>query len=760
MRFRFLSVFLLGLGLLPLHAHAEELSLPASGVSATAPVITPPASAVSPATSASPSDSTAEPEKTVYIDAQQIEGKKDQQMDARGNVVLQQGDRKIYADHVTYTPDTSDLAADGSVRVAQPTGDVSGPSLKMNLDSNIGEMPQPEFQLHQNNARGSATMMRSSGKLNYDFEDATYTTCPAGNDDWLLKMSRLEIDKDAQVGTAHNAWVEFKGVPLLYTPWMDFPLDGRRRSGFLGPIFGVTTSGGAEITLPYYWNIAPNYDATIAPRVIDKRGVLFNDEFRYMGSSYSGEAHYDVLQNDRLVKTTRTFSSLKHAHDLGSGFTATANLNRASDDAYFRDLSNTVIGGTQKQLPNEGELTYGAEWWSASVKAQTFQTLQDPLAPVAIPYHRLPQVTLAAQKTVDDTQVNVVNEYVDFRHPSKVNGQRQVIYPSVTYALLNDPGFYLNPKLGVHNTRYTLGDNNSANTPNSARTLPIFSVDSGMTFERDLAFGDGEYVQTLEPRAYYVKIPYQDQSFLPNFDSSQARLSFAQMFTENRFFGNDRIGDANMMTAAVTTRLIDNEGGVERLRVAVGERFSFETPRVNLLAPDANSRSDILVGAGGRATDALTLDGLLQYNPNVKHTQSYNYSLSYAPETGKVLNLGYRYTRGSIPENDVRQADFSTQWPLLWHWYAVSRISYSFNDRRVLQALAGLEYNEACWMLRLVAQQFQTATKQVSTGIFVQLELNDLVALGGDPLSALRLSIPGYSKLNEPSTNGPATGSP
>lgn len=724
MRFRFLSVFLVGLGLFSPHCHAAEL--PASAVAVAGP----------------------ESEKTVYIEAEQMTGRKNEQMEAHGNVELQQGDKKVYAEHLYYEPGTRELTATGSVRLEQSSGSVSGLDLKMNLDSNVSEMSKPIFRLNQHNARGSAEIMRSRGKLDYVFDGATYTTCPAGNDDWLLKMSRLEIDKKAQLGTAHNAWVEFKGVPLLYTPWMDFPLDDRRRSGLLGPVFGVTTLGGAEITLPFYWNIAPNRDATIAPRVIDKRGTLFNDEFRYMGSNYVGEIHYDVLQNDRITNTTRTYTALKHSQNLGGGFGAAVNFNRVSDDDYFRDLSNTVIGGTQTQLLNEGVLSYGAGWWSASMRTQTYQTLQDPLAPVAIPYHRLPQINLAAQQSVNDNLLNMASEYVDFRHPTQVNGQRLVLYPSVTYALLDDPGFYLKPKLGVHHTQYAMGDNNSTNIPNSSRTLPIFSLDGGMTFERDLALGGGEYVQTLEPRVYYVKIPYRDQSFLPNYDTSQAVFSFAQMFTENRFFGNDRIGDANMATAAFATRLIDNSSGIERLRLTLGERFSFEAPQVNLVTPDANSRSDILLALGGRVTDAVTLDGVLQYNPNVKHTESSNITARYKPETGKVLNLGYRYTRGALPRSDVRQVDFSTQWPLFWHWYGVSRLSYSLQDQRILEALAGLEYNQSCWMLRLVAQRFPTATEQVSTGIFVQLELNDLVALGADPLSALRLSIPGYSKLN------------
>jgi LPS-assembly protein len=632
------------------------------------------------------------------------------------------------------------------------------------------------FQVKQNNARGSASMMRGSDKLHYQYENATYTTCPPGNDDWLVRMSSLEIDREAQVGTAYNSRIEFMGVPFLYTPWMDFPLQGRK-SGFLAPTWGYTASGGQEYSFPFYWNIAPNYDATISPRVMDKRGTQLNDEFRYMGESYTGEAHYDVLQNDRISNSTRTHTSLKHAQNLGGGLTATMSLNRVGDDAYFRDLSPTAIGAIQTQLLNEGSLNYSAGWWSASMRLQSYQTLQDQLAPVAVPYQRMPQINLNAQKTLNDdfedmasvkavdptgkeviprkvevlhpTVVNFSSEYVDFLHPTQASGQRLVLYPSATYSLLSDPGYYLRPKLGIHNTQYVMGVNNSSNIPDASRTLPIFSLDGGMTFERDMTLGQGEYVQTLEPRAFYVKIPYQNQDMLPLYDTSQAAFSFAQMFSENRFFGNDRIGDANMMTMALTSRLIDNDGGVERLRVAVGERFSYEAPRVNLVAPSANSQSDILLSVGGRVTNALTLDSLYQYDPNTRYVLSYNATARYKPETGKVLNLGYRYSFvDGTTQNDLRQGDVSVQWPLFRHWDAVSRWTYSWTEQRILEQMVGLEYNQSCWALRLVAQKFPIPGQHVSTSIFLQLELNDLVAVGSDPLSMLRMEVPGYSKLN------------
>jgi LPS-assembly protein len=420
-----------------------------------------------------------------------------------------------------------------------------------------------------------------------------------------------------------------------------------------------------------------------------------------------------------------------------------------------------VQDATQTQLLNEGVLSYAGGWWSASVRGQTFQTLQDALGDIAVPYERMPQINLSGQKTFNDTTVNVVNEYVDFRHPTLVEGQRLVVYPSVTYSLFNDPGYYLKPKLGLHYTEFEIGNNNLTAIPNASRTLPIFSLDSGMTLERDMKLGQGEYIQTLEPRIYYVKIPFHNQDNLPLFDTSQATLSFAQIFTENRFYGNDRIGDADMATAGFTSRLIDDKGGIERLRIGVAERFSFSAPKVNLVAPDVNGRSDILLAVGGKITNALSMDSLLDYDPNAKATQSSSVNLAYKPERGKLLNLGYRFSKDLTNSgNDVRQDDFSGQWPLLWHWYAVTRLSYSEQDHLLTQRLLGLEYNQSCWMLRLVAQKFWTSPTQSSTGIFIQLELNDLVALGSDPLGALRSSIPGYTKINTTPASSPVKSSP
>jgi LPS-assembly protein len=613
-------------------------------------------------------------------------------------------------------------------------------------------MEQPQYFLKENAARGTADVLHIQDSQHFSLDNATYTTCPAGNQDWQMNMSELEIDRDRQIGVAHSASVDFKGVPILYTPWMDFPLNQQRMSGFMAPTFGSTTKGGIELTLPYYWNIAPNFDATVAPREITKRGLMLNNEFRYLEPSYRGELHVDVLPNDSLAKSNREHYSLLHSQSLANSLSGYVNYNRVLDDAYFRDLGNAVNVTSQANLLQESGLNYNTGAWTAVARVQRYQTLQDPAAPIVAPYARLPQLTLNARQDYAGANVGFASEYVDFSHPTLVNASRLVINPSVSYPLVSKPAYYVTPKVAVHSTYYAMGANNVGSLQNTSRTLPIISVDSGVAFDRELNLSGADYVQTFEPRAFYVYVPYKDQSLLPVFDTSQADFNFTNIFIENRFFGSDRIGDANQVTLAATSRLQEQNTGAERLKVILAERFSSITPQVNLVAPtNSTGKSDILLGASGRVTNPLSLDSLVQFDPNQSHTQLYNMAAHYRPEPGKVLNLNYRFQR-----NTLRSVDFSTQWPLSNRWHAVGRWNYSFPDQRILDSIAGLEYNQSCWTLRLVAQHFTTALKESNNIFFVQLELNDFINVSGsDPLILLKQSVPGYTKLTDKTANQP-----
>ena len=686
-----------------------------------------------------------EQESPTFVDADHLTGKKEDQIEATGNAILRKRGQSIRADRLLYFQQTQDLDAQGSVVLEQDGNTMSGPHLKLNLDTDIGTMEQPVFYLVENDGRGSADMLHIHDKQHYTLDNAIYTTCPADNQDWLLKMHGLEIDRDRQIGTAHHAWVQFMGLPILYSPWMDFPLNDQRKSGFLSPIFGSTTKGGKEFTLPYYWNIAPNRDATIAPRVITRRGVLLNNEFRYLEPNYAGELHLDVMSDDKLANRSRTHMSMQHTQTITGGLSGYANLNSVLDNEYYRDLANTPDLTSQVNLLQEGGLIYNAGWWDASARVQRYQSL----IPNSWAYKRLPQLTFNARHQYAEASAMFAGEFVDFAHPTLENAQRLVLNPSVSYPLVSDPAFYLTPKVALHSTYYAMGANSARAYSSSSRTLPLYSVDGGMAFERDWKLFGGDYIHTLEPRAFYVYVPYKDQNMLPNFDTGQAGFDFTQMFSENRFYGNDRVGDANHITLAMTSRLLEQENGMERLKLMVGERFSFKTPQVNFVTPTTTTnKSDILLAASGQLTKALSFDSEFQYDPNQAHSQRYNIATRYRPELGKALDLGYRFAR-----NTLRQVDLSGQWPLSSRWRAVGRLNYSLQDNKTLESIAGLEYNQSCWTLRFVAQRFTVAAQDANTGIFLQLELNDFVSVGEDPILVLKQNVPSYTKLNEKSAN-------
>lgn len=686
------------------------------------------------------------------IEADKLVAQKGGQIEATGDATLNQGGKSIQADRLIYQQNTHELDARGAVILEEGGNVMSGPGLRYNLDSSAGEMQQPEYYLKENDSRGSADVLRMQDSEHYTLENATYTTCPAGNDDWLMRMGRLDLNRESQIGVARNATVEFKSVPFLYSPWMDFPLAGQRKSGLLAPKFGSTSKGGSEITLPVYWDIAPNYDATIAPRKISKRGTMLNNEFRYLGSTYLGEIHLDMLPNDALVDRNRVRFSLDHDQAMTSRLKGHVSYTRVGDDDHFRDLADEVNTTSRVNLLQEGGLDYYADWWSASARVQQYQTLQDIAAPIAVPYARMPQLSLNGQSELAGANVSFGGEFVAFTHPTAVSAQRTVLSPGISYPLVNQPAYYVTPKVTLHSTYYAITANNPSAVQDASRTLPIYSLDSGLALERNSTMFGGDYLQTLEPRAFYVNVPYRDQDALPIFDSALADFNFTQMFAENRFLGSDRIGDANQLTLAVTSRLLDKNTGVERLKIMLGERFSFQTQQVYLPGTTTVStgKSDILLAVAGRVTPAFMLDSELQYDPNLAQTQRYNVAAHYHPEPGKALNLGYRYQRDLL-----RQVDLSAQWPIYSRWHGVGRWNYSFPDSRILDSSAGLEYNQDCWTLRMLVQHFATATLQTNTSFFVQLELNDFVKVGSDPLGLLKQSVPGYTKMNEEPSSKP-----
>lgn len=703
---------------------------------------------------------------TIWAD--RISGQNDVKAVAEGNVELRKLDKDLRTDHLTYWENQDEVEAQGSVRLTTSQDVITGPKLRLKLSDNTGYFEQPQYAIKRPplaagspqrgvtvTGNGHARRIDFEGKNRYRLTDATYSTCGPDDPDWYARAGSMNLDYDRQVGAASDATLVFKGVPILYTPWLSFSLNNQRKSGFLSPTFGSTSTSGLEFSLPYFWNIAPNMDMTISPRVMSKRGVQWGGEFRYLEQNYSGQLQAEYLPKDLITHQTRSSYSFQHNQNFGRGFSGSLNLNGVSDDSYFTDLSTRMANIAQNNLPRQGVISYGSSWWSASAMVQNFQTLQDPaLPPMVTPYHRLPQLALTASRS--DLPLGATfsfnGEYVNFSHPTSVLGQRITLYPQLALPL-QTAAFYLTPKIGFSSTHYVL-DRQAAGTPAQlSRNLPIVSVDSGVTFERQTDWFGQHLTQTLEPRLYYLYVPVRDQHLIPVFDSGLADFNFAQIFSENRYSGGDRIGDANQVTMALTSRLVDPDSGAELLRGMIGQLYYFKQQQVTLPGeiPRTAKTADMLAALSGKIWPKTTVDAAWQYNPNENRTNRLTLGWRYQPELGKVLNAGYRFNRDTItPSNDEKQFDISAQWPIVGAWHGVGRYNYSLLDKRIIETVGGVEYNGGCWLGRIVLQRLATATGTSSTAFFVQLELNGFASLGLNPLDTLKRSVPGYGRINQP----------
>lgn len=732
----------------------------------------------------------------------QIEGDKldlylDRKMRASGNAIISKGDQKVYGDNIEYDNLNDELEVDGNVRIELGNGQIKGPNLRMRLSETIGEMRDASIVLDKSSdtsnqeyrsnsalldeqensnrdpklyidndsalssttgltkslegSRGDAKEILFEGQNRKRLKSARYTTCEAGVDDWYIKASDIEINDYTSYVEAKNAYIEFKGVPLLYTPWLSFSYNNQRKSGLLAPTFGTTSRSGFELYTPFYWNIRPDMDATLATRYLSKRGLQLQGEFRYLDESYSGVDNVEYLNNDNLSGQTRYYAKLAHRHSFEDGWSAGYDVEKVSDDQYFSELSTRIVSTSRVNLPQQGFVDYQDDIWHFNGLAQKYQTLDES----SYPYERLPQLTLTGDKSWGIVDAKLTSQYTYFDLNPKageaVTGSRLSVYPTISVPMERSYG-YITPKLGVHASSYHLNNNDftvngqtvSDNTQN--RTLPVFSLDSGLYFDAPAEIFNTAYTHTIEPRLFYVYIPYKDQSRIPIFDTSLSDLNLTTLFTENQFNGDDRINNANQLSLALTSRLIDDKTGIERISATIGERYYLEKQKVTLPGVDATDRysSDIVAGITARLSSQWNVDAFWQYDPDQNSMTRNNLLARYNPEPGKLLNMGYRYTKDFL-----EQINISGQWPLGNGWYGVGRYNYSLRDSNAIESVAGLEYDAGCWQMRGVIQRVETATADANYALFFQLELGGLTSIGSNPLSILQRNIPGYLSSGE-----------
>lgn len=719
----------------------------------------------------------AELPQDVEFEADGVEGTRDGELKLTGKVEIRQGERRIETRDATYNPQDESFSVDQGVEYSDGAVKVKGQGA--HIDREGGAVFEgAQFELADRNARGSADRIRATTEGTLSLDKVRYTTCPLGNEDWMLTASDIDISQRAGLGIGRGVRLDFKGVPLLYTPFISFPVGNERKSGFLFPTLGTSSRSGYSLSIPWYWNIAPNYDATLTPTYYSKRGSKLDTEFRYLNSFGEGQLEVQYLPDDREFGAER---SLVHFVDQ-SDFTQRLRLNidaaNASDDEWFEDFGMGPEGTSVTYLNRSASLTYLDDRWLAILHAQNFQTIdfatqnRMPIAPVDRPYTMLPQ--LAVRANFPDQPFGLTYamdmELANFDHnvDGLNTGWRSDFAPEIRMPL-RGAGVYIEPSASWRYTRYKLNDDGTdADTDEDTftRSAPILSVDGGMVFER--LFGSRKQrLSTIEPRFMYLYVPYRNQDDLPVFDTELADLNLVQLFRTNRYVGADRLGDANQVAIGFTSRWLDADTGEQYIAATVGQAYYFDRPRVALPGEDVEDpeTSDIIAELDLRAYGNWNISGGIQWDPGETRSERGQIQLQYKPRFDQVMNLGYRFRRDRL-----EQVDGSVAWPISRDWSLYARMVYSLEDsaidetapidptlppgdtvarrdeKGVIDQFAGLEYRSCCWRFRVVARRYVSdRTGDLDTSLLLQLELNGLSNVGVGANTFLERSIRGYS---------------
>jgi len=663
---------------------------------------------------------------------------------ARGDVILQSDTQQIRSELIIYNPTGSTVDAPGFAEVWDSSTYVSGTRAHYDLLPDVGTLEGLHYQFLERHGRGEART--GSLRVNEDLlilEDADYTTCNPGSTDWLLRARSLRLDKRNDVGTARHVRIRFKNVPVFYTPYLRFPLSDTRKTGFLFPSIGSSDKTGLDLRVPFYWNISPERDATFALRYMKKRGTQLQGEYRYLMRSGTGTAEAEYLPDDQVYGKDRWLYNLRHDQGFSPNWSTNIGLERVSDDQYFNDLGTNLSVSAQQFLRSYGDLNFQTSSLSAVGRLEAWQTIDPSIQPDQQPYSRLPQLLVftGLPERSRSLAPQFYGEAVRFDRNVGVIGNRLDLRPTLAYPM-RTAGTFLVPKAALRLTGYNLEETAPGEPGNPTRAIPTLSVDSGVFLERESAIGGRPHLQTLEPRLYYLYTPFKEQSDLPVFDTGENEFTFAQMFRDNSFSGADRVQNANQLTVALTTRLLDDTTGAERMRFGLGQIRYFADRRVTLPggSPQTTGGSDIIAELATEIARGWSFRGDYQWDPSTRLTNKATALLRYQPDSRRVINLGYRFLRDTL-----EQTDLSAVWPVSAHWRAVGRWNYSLPDNRNLEILAGVEYQSCCWGLRAAFRRYLTDDgADFNTSFSLQLVLKGLAAVGQSTNELLREQIPGY----------------
>lgn len=692
-----------------------------------------------------------------------------------GNVQITKDRQQVTASRVDYDKAKDSAELTGEVNFWDDAVYLRGESSHLEFEDGTGTMQSASYQLVGDRGHGTADELFMDVGTRTRGKRVTYTTCDPEADGvdlrsnaWRISASSIDLNHDTEQGLARNVVLRIKDIPVMYLPYLSFPLSDKRKSGFLAPGLGSTNNHGFEILTPFYWNIAPQMDATLTPRWLTDSGVMGMGEFRYLLSEGEGKINAEYLTgDDKYNNKDRSLVGFTHEQEFSKKARLFLTYNRVSDDQYLEDFGSQLRVTATRFLDRRADLIYRGGWWRASARVQDFQLTDDSVDPASEPYQKLPQIRVGLNPLRGKNRLNmgVLGEVSYFNRDNDifvndVNGGRIDLYPSLSYPMENRSGF-LTPKVGIRFTQYDLSDTGPyASSP--SRILPVASLDSGLFLERDFEFAGTPFAQTVEPRLYYLYIPDDEQDDIPVFDSSIYNRYYGALFRENRFTSIDRIGDANQVTLGVTSRVINRDDGAELGYVRIGQQYYLSDQDVirlklepsGALVADGITTTDFLgpmIGEFGvRIVEDWQLKGEMQWEPNDNITEKMVFRAQYRPGDGRVLNLAYRVRRAPSGElrrsiTDVEQTDVSLRLPLGPELAVVGRWNYAVPEGKTLELFGGIEYESCCFGIRAVARRFlNNLDGDFSTGVFLQIELKGLGGIGRDAVNFLTQRIPGY----------------
>jgi LPS-assembly protein len=722
------------------------------------------------------------PGSAVSYSADQLNSTADGVTELSGNVDLHMGDREIQADRLDYDRNANNVTATGAVRYRDPIVLLQGDTGHYNDQG--ADFSHGRFELLKQPGHGTADQISMTPNKVITLERVTYSSCPRQHNDWMIRARELVLDTDAGRGVGHGAIVDFETVPILYLPWISFPLSSARQSGVLFPTFGSSSLSGAFIGVPWYWNIAPNQDATFTPTYYSTRGLDLGAEYRLLTEVTRGTLNLNVMPYDRQTGGDRNFLRLVDRYQLPWNTRIDTNVENVSDGAYFEDFTQGTESTSTPFLPRSLAVMHRDDIWNLRAEVVGYQTLDYSNVPVdERPYIQLPRLSAAAlwsPASWSQLQTGFDSELVNFTRAgctpctsaagcpglantcnlagtpadpnANVSGWRLDAMPRVGLDI-SGAGYFLRPGVAWEFTQYALRDSVGADS-SPQRSLPIVSIDSGLDFERVSGSG-GARIITLEPRAMYVYIPYRDQSQLPVFDSGIPDPNLIELFRPNRFVSVDRVGDENGLTLGLTSQTFDTASGTRYLSATIGQAIYFQPARVTLPGQALQSvdTSSLIAQVVLSAYRNWNLQFDIASNPNVSAIQQDEITLQYHPSNQQVANLSYRYRAGQLA-----QIDASAAWPVASHWDLYARAVYSLFDNPTatlnapavhpgsIEDFAGFQYRGTCWNLRVVWQRSVSERNGTqSSGVSFQLELTGLSSVGSQVTSFLEQSIRGYS---------------